>query len=463
MTGIRRPGVSPAPMWAFPEPTTARMDTGLQVLTVHLPGQHVISLRLGLPVPLSMEPRAVEGVASLMAHALDEGTTRYTSQEFADLIERYGIAFGAGVSGRGIVLEMEVIAEHFEAGLDILAQALCEATYPDVEVQRLKRVRISDIQHDYADAAARAAIEFARTYYSDDDRASRPTAGSEKSVAAIEPLDVREHYRRYVTPHGATLVIAGDTSTLAQPAADLVAHYLGVWTTRHDSPDGEAGEVAPEPGERRAADASRLVVVDRPGSAQSHFTLGRPGPSRRTQHGWGTYQVLGFLLGGSPQSRIDAVMREERGYTYGMHAAFRPRRSTGVCSVGGAVRAEATVDALATLIEVLSFSGDDLSAAEVQHAANYVAKTAPGRYSSADGIADELIRLSLDGLGSDFVTDTLATARRVDLQAASVAWDSVRSGPDWTIVVVADADEHADGLRALGGAEMTVVARLDTP
>ncbi|MGB3687060.1 MAG: pitrilysin family protein [Ornithinimicrobium sp.] len=456
MSAHPRPDVAPAPSWSFPFPTADRLDNGLSVLTVNLPGQHVISLRLGLPVSLSVEPRAIEGVASLMAHALDEGTHRHTSQEFADLIERYGIAFGAGVSSRGIVLEMEVIAEHFEAGLDILSQCLQEAAHPDVEVQRLKRARISDIEHNYADAGARAAIEFAATYYDDQDRASRPTGGGQASVAAIDPLDVRHYYRRYVRPDGATLVVSGDTSTLAHPAAQFVAKHLSDWSAEAGD-DGGPVSRAVEPGILRRADAARLVFVDRPLSTQSHLTLGRPGPARRTPHGWGVYEVLGFLLGGSPQSRIDAVMREQRGYTYGMHAAFRPRGETGVCSVGGSVRAEVTAEALGTLIGLLSFTGDDLTEDEVRHAADFVAKTAPGRYSTADAIADELIRLSLDGLDADFVTANLATARGVEVSAVAAAWEDVRAGPDWTIVIVGDATAHTEPLRALGLGDLSVV------
>ncbi|CAN5395305.1 pitrilysin family protein [soil metagenome] len=456
MSALLRPAVPAAAAWEFPTPDSNRLDTGLSVLTVHLPGQHVISVRLALPVPLSVEPRAIEGVASLMVDAFDEGTTRHTSQEFADLIERHGIAFGAGVSGRGIVLEMEVTAEHFAAGLDILAQCLCEAAQPDAEVQRLKRARISDIDHEYADAASRAAIEFARTYYSDDDRASRPTAGSQASVAGIQPEDVREYYRRYVTPESATLVVAGDVSTLDESLVGLVQRRLSDWVGQRAG-TSEGSLYRTDPGTLRRVDASRMVLVDRPGSPQSHLSLGRPGPARHTQHGWGTYQVLGFLLGGFPQSRIDAVMREQRGYTYGMHATFLPRGAAGVCSVAGAVRAQATAEALETLLGLLSVTGDDLMEAEVQHAADFVAKTAPGRYSTAGDIADEVIRLRLDGLDARFVTETLATARSADVASTAAAWDDVRRGPDWTVVIVGDAAAHADAIRALGVGELTVV------
>jgi predicted Zn-dependent peptidase len=143
-------------------------------------------------------------------------------------------------------------------------------------------------------------------------------------------------------------------------------------------------------------------------------------------------------------------MREERGYTYGMRAGFRPLRGTGLCRVSGAVRADATGLALATLREVLDIRGEDLTEAEVRHAADFVAKTAPGRYSTADAIAGELVRLALDGLGAEFVTDTVETARTMTREKAAAAWDGVVAGPEWTTVVVGDAERHLPDVERLG-------------
>jgi len=204
----------------------------------------------------------------------------------------------------------------------------------------------------------------------------------------------------------------------------------------------------------RRDQAATTVLVDRPGSAQSYLYLGRPGPARRTEHGWGAYQVLACLLGSSPQSRIDAVLREERGYTYGMRAGFRPRRRTGVCAVSGAVRADATAPALATLREVLDVRGPELTEREVRQAADFVAKTAPGRYSTADAMASEVVRLALDGLGPDFVTATVETSRTLTREAAAEAWEAVATGPAWTTIVVADADQHRAALEELGPVQL---------
>ncbi len=448
-----RPPVAPASPWAFPSPVTHHLDSGLRLITVDVPGQHVLSVRLGIPAPLAAEPTALEGVATMVTRGLDEGTARYTAQEFAELIERHGIALGAGVGERGIFVEMEVMAHHFVTAIDILAQCLTEAAYPEVEVTRLKRARRSDIEHEYADAGSRASIEFARTYFATSDRASRPAAGTDSSVRAIAATDVREYHRSVMRPRGATIVVAGDLSALAGDVASVLEPGLAPWTSSGDAPAPTAHSTSGV----RDAQASRIVLVDRPGSAQSHLMLGRPGPHRRTPHGWGAYQVLAFLLGGSPSARIDAVLREERGYTYGMRAGFAPRKASGVCSVSGAVRADATAPALEALMAVLALTGSDLTDTEVQHGADFIAKTAPGRYSTADTIASEVIRLAMDGLDADFVTETVAGARSLTREQASDAWDEVRSGPGWTTVVVADAAAHLESVQALGLGEVSVV------
>ncbi|WP_324100521.1 M16 family metallopeptidase [Ornithinimicrobium sp.] len=440
----------PARPWSLPAHGRHPLDGGADLVTLDLPGQHVLSLRVGLPAPLAAEPRELEGVAWMVTRGLDEGTSRYSAQELAEVIESHGIALGAGIGEQGLVIEMEVTAAHFRAAVGLLAHCLTEASYPDAVVARLQRARLSEIDHARADAAARGGMEFARAYFHPEDRASRLAGGEPESVARIGSQDVRGYYASVMQPRNAVLVLAGDLAGLDSDPVGVVGEGLAGWTARPSSvaAASERSEV-PVSG-ARGEDAAATVLVDRPGSAQSFLYLGRPGPTRRTPHGWGAYQVLAFLLGGSPQSRIDAVLREERGYTYGMRAGFRPRRDGGVCHVSGSVRAEATAEALAALREVLDVSGEGLSEQEVRHAADFVAKTAPGRYSTADSVANELVRLALDDLGPEFVTGTVETSRTLTRQAAAAAWDEVAGGPGWTTVVVGDAERHLTALERLG-------------
>lgn len=456
MSVLPRPDVPPARPWTFPVVEDHRLPSGLRVRVLDLPGQHVVAVRLAVPGSLSAEPREIEGIASIMARCLDEGTRQHTSEQMAARIEQEGIALAAGVGERGLVVELEVTGSRLPAALQILAECLAEPAFPEAEVARAVRARLTEIEHELADPAARAGLEFLATYHRDGDRASRPVGGTRESVATITAEQVRALHAATIGPASATLVVAGDLSGMPAAPENLAERAFAGWSGA--GPNGPARAASPEVA-RRAEDASRIVVVDRPSSPQTELYLGRPGPDRRTRHGWGAYQVLAFLLGGSPTSRVDAVLREERGYTYGIRLGFRSRRSGGICVVNGAVRAEATVPALATLHEVLSLTGQELSAPEVEHAADFVAKTAPGRYATADAVADEVVRLALDDLDVSTVSETVAQAASLTQEQAAAAWDEVANGPGWTAVVVGDA-RHAEAaeLGALGLGAVSVVS-----
>src|SRR5690606_38306441 len=117
---------------------------------------------------------------------------------------------------------------------------------------------------------------------------------------------------------------------------------------------------------------------------------------------------------------------------------------------GASVRADATVPALTELLDILRTPGGDLREEEVRSAADFVARTAPGRYLTADAVADEIVSLVSDGLDpAPTVTRTLAELRDLRVEQVAAAWDEVRTGPGWTVIAVGDP-QHTDGLEALG-------------
>ena len=444
---IERPAVSPPEPWSFPQAQRAALANGLGVVSYDIPGQYVISVRLAVPMPLDREPRDREGIGTIMARTLDEGTARHTAEEFAELLERKGIALGAGVSDSGLSVDLDVSKRHLSEALDLLSQAVREPVFPAKEVSRHVRTRLAEIDQERALPGQRAALEFISTYFDADERASRPSAGTKATISAITPQDLVAFHATSVVPTGATVVVAGDLS-----GVDVVSEIeaaLGSWS-------GTAADVAEPREAARAVDAGRIVFLDRPGSVQTEFYVGCPGPDRGVEGGWAPYQVLGFVVGGSPNARIDAVLREDKGFTYGIRSGFRPRRRGGVFLTSGSVRADSTVEALGLLLEILDRAREGFTEDETQAGVDFIGKTAPGRYATADTVADEAASLSLEGLTTEFTTANLRALADVDAAALTEAYGRYVSG-EWTVVVVGDASLYAEGVRGLARGEVTVL------
>jgi predicted Zn-dependent peptidase len=444
-----RPEVVPPQPWAFPEPERHTLDNGISLLTYDIPGQYVISVRTVLPLPLTVEPRELEGIATITARLLDEGTARHTSEEFAELLERKGIALGAGMTDSGLSVDLDVPQRRLGEALDLLQQALGEPVFPEPEVQRHVKTRLAEIEQERAMAPHRAAREFIATFFDSEDRASRPSAGTHETISALTREAIVDFHRRFIGPQGMTVVVAGDLSGV--DVAALAGETLGQWRTEQQ----EVAEPSTAP-PARAADATRIVLVDRPGSVQSELSVGCAGPDRRVEGGWAAYPVLAFVVGGSPNARVDAVLREEKGFTYGIRSGFRPRRRGGLFLTNGSVRADSTVESVGLLLGILDGARDGFNDNEVRSGVDFISKTAPGRFATADAVADEAASLALEGLTTQFTTDNLLAMQSLDNDALVEAYRRWVDG-QWTVVIVGDASLYVDELKNLGRGEVTVV------
>lgn len=447
---IPRPSVSPPGPWAFPHPTSDwTLDNGLRVLAYDVPGQYVVSASLVVPLPLSAEPREVEGVASLMSQLLDEGTSRHDSEEFAALLERHGMAFSAAVNDGALMVDVDVPVRRLTTALGLVTEALAEPAFPEDEVRRLRTARLAEIEQERASAPHRAARELIATLWAPYERASRPTAGAASTVAAVTAGHVRDFHAERVGPQGAGLVIAGALTGLDVHA--VISATMGEWRAPAHTPP--VSSVAPD----LAVDAARVVLVDRPGSVQSEIAIGWRGPDRHVSGGWAPYPVIGFLIGGSPNARIDAVLREEKGYTYGMRTGVRPRRAGGLLLTSGSVRADATVESLQILSDLLDPANVTFSVDELRSGVDFIAGTAPGRFATADSIASEAASLLMDRLPLDFTTSTRAATLALSAEELTTAYAAL-APEQWCVVVVGDAAELADAVRGLGIGQVSVVA-----
>jgi predicted Zn-dependent peptidase len=434
--------------WKFPAASEHTLRNGVRALLYNRPGQHITSTRLLVPSPISVEPRELEGVAMMVARTMDEGTRSHTADEMAELFELSGIAYGASYGARGLTLETEATATRSAQAWALITECLQEPVFPEEEVSRHVRQRLAEIEHEDASPDARAAKEWAAAFYDQASRAARPAGGTAETVSRVRSGDCARFHAQWVRPDQATVVVAGELDE-AQTLRDLDA-TLGSWQAEGVPPqnDSPAAIVADAP--------TRVRFVHRPGAVQTEIYLGSFGPDRRVEGGWAPYPALSFALGGSPAARLDAVLREEKGYTYGFRAAFRPRVVGGTFIVSGSVRSDVTVEATRLTLEILDRARAGFTADETRAATDYIGKTAPARYATADAVADEAVMLQAVGLDTEFVSSylaQLATLTPGDLDAAWAKWaDEPR-----TIVLVGDAEAHADGIRDLGIGEVTIV------
>ncbi|GAB3768249.1 M16 family metallopeptidase [Microlunatus parietis] len=436
---LPQPSIEPPREWLFPTPERHRLDNGLAVAIYRMPGQHVISGHLVIDAPLDTEPRDLEGVATICARTLDEGTRRHGGEEFAEQLETLGAGFGVDVSLAGLQAVLDVPASRLRPALDLFAEAAIEPAFADSDVERHVTLRLAEIDQVYANPAQSASVAFRSGVFAAESRASRMNSGQPDTVAAVTPESVRAFHHDHFRPDRATLVLAGD---FAEDPLPLIIDAFGGWTV------AEPGQPAPEHRLPRPAEP-RAVIIDHPGAVQADLRLGGFGIDR-TDPRWADVTVAGYAVGGAFLSRLNAVLREDRGYTYGVHLAFGPLRRAGSYAVQGAFRTEVAAAALAEGRELLDLAEKPITADEVRDAVAYYTGVSPLRYATADGVADQAGSQVLAGLDDDHLNRNLAELRQVTPESATAGYRSVVDLDRLSLAVAGDAEKLAEPIRALG-------------
>ncbi|MGV9786780.1 M16 family metallopeptidase [Streptomyces sp. NPDC003435] len=449
-----QPQAGQAKPWAFPAPERSTLDNGLTVLRCHRPGQQVVAVEVLLDAPLDAEPAGLDGVATLMARAFSEGTDKDSAEEFAAELERAGATLDAHADHPGVRLSLEVPASRLEKGLTLLADALRAPAFAESEIERLVRNRLDEIPHELASPARRAAKELSKELFPSSARMSRPRQGTEETVEKIDAGAVRAFYDRHVRPATATAVVVGDLDGIDLDA--LLADTLGAWT-------GTPGQARPVP-PVTADDTGRVVIVDRPGAVQTQLLIGRIGSDRHDRV-WPA-QVLGtYCLGGTLTSRLDRVLREEKGYTYGVRSFGQVLRSapdgTGasMLAISGSVDTPNTGPALADLWTVLhTLAAEGLTDAERDVAVQNLVGVAPLKYETAAAVAGTLADQVEQHLPDDFQAELYRTLAATGTVEATAAVVNAFPADRLVTVLVGDAAQIKEPVEALGIGEVKVVS-----
>jgi predicted Zn-dependent peptidase len=448
-----QPQAGTARPWAFPAPERGTLDNGLTVLRCHRPGQQVVAIEINLEAPLEAEPAGLDGVATIMARAFSEGTDKLAAEEFAAELERCGATLDAHADHPGVRVSLEVPVSRLPKALGLLADALRAPAFADSEIERLVRNRLDEIPHETANPGRRAAKELSKQLFPATARMSRPRQGSEETVAAIDAAAVRAFYDRHVRPATATAVIVGDLAGIDLDT--LLADTLGAWT-------GNTAEPRPVP-PVTADDTGRVFIVDRPGAVQTQILIGRVGADKHDRV-WPA-QVLGtYCLGGTLTSRLDRVLREEKGYTYGVRAFGQVLRSapdgTGVAmlAISGSVDTPNTGPALDDLWKVLrTLAAEGLTDAERDVAVQNLVGVAPLKFETAAAVAGTLADQVEQHLPDDFQAELYRRLAATGTVEATAAVVSAFPTDRLVTVLVGDAAQIEEPVRALGIGEVTVV------
>ncbi|MEU2245525.1 insulinase family protein [Streptomyces sp. NPDC019224] len=453
-----RPAPGRARPWEFPVPVRETLTEGVRVLRCHRPGRQLITVEIFLALPLHLEQAYVDGLATVLTRSLVEGVGHLDAQAFADRLERCGASFEAYADSPGIRAVLSVPARHLVGLLPLIGRALLEPALSDEGIQHVVRLRLDEIRYENASPARRAGMALYRHLFAAEDRISRPRQGTHESVGAIGPALVRDFHRHVMTRAAMTVILVGD---LQQAHLDRsIREAFGDWPASADA------AVLPAV---TASGHGRTVLLDRPGAPQTYVMAGAIAAGRRDVS-WAAQEIGIYCLGGTLTSRLNLILREQKGVSYGMRAFAQPLvnpvngASGSLAAINGAVATDATAETLSDIRTILDdVATRGLTPEERDFAVRVATETAPIALQTSAAVATTLVQQVEQGLPDDAQARLYQELARVTTAEASAAAVRAYPGEGLVTVLVGDAARIHPAVNSLGPGEVTVVPAKPAP
>ncbi|MFC0532251.1 M16 family metallopeptidase [Phytohabitans kaempferiae] len=433
-----RPGPGAARPYRFP--AVVRHDG---VVAAHLPGQALAVAILLLDAGAGRESSGREGLATVVAKALEEGTTKRDSAAYALALESLGAELFTSVDWDAFRVGVQAPVDRLPDAVALLAEAARTPRLDPADVARVRDDEATALRMDWADPGPRAEAALRADLFGRDLRHGRPLHGDPDSVAAVTADDVVDYHRTWFGQPG-TLLVAGDLTSVDLDALGAVA-FAGAGAPV----PGPGGPLPFEPRTGR-----RVVLVDRPGSVQSTLRLGHVAP-HRAHPDYVSMTLAATVLGGAFTSRLNHLIREVRGYTYGIRGEFGQSRRFGRLLVSAGVQTAVTVPALVdTVGEISRMAAEGVTEPELAVARSWRAGQLSVELQTPGAIAGALATLVVHGLPDDYHAKLRGELLAADVAQVSEATARHLHPAGLTLVVEGDAAVIRDELVASGLGEV---------
>lgn len=384
------PRAGPPIVPRLPQPATFRLANGLTVYHLEQNDVPLVHARLVVNGGLGVNPGDAPGVADFTVASLEDGTASRNALAIADAFAQLGADYSASTARDASVLDVNALVAQFPAALALVADLVRNPAFPADEIERARRSRLAAIVAAREDPAALADAAFRRALYGPAFGYGQTTLGTEASLKRIDAAMLRGYWQRWFRPDNAALVIVGaiDRGT----ARTLAEREFGGWSGTADALPAPVSTLPAK------ATAARLVQVERAGVNQTELRVGRVAASRASPD-YFAMLLANEILGGGFTSRLNANLREEKGYAYGAFSRFDFGRMPAPFVAATAVRADATAPAVKEIDrELARMRGTAPSRGEFVKARDGVVRSLPSAFETNGGIAGAFANLFVYGL-----------------------------------------------------------------
>jgi zinc protease len=450
------PSLGAPPMLRAPMVQRETLADGLRVFAIEDREQPLVQFELRLKGGLLLDDPMRIGAANLLAETMTQGTQKKTPEELEQAIDLLGATIDVGADREGISIGGQSLARNFPATMALVEEILLEPRWDATEFDLARQRVQNQIRERQANPTALAADAFSRLVYGDHILGRHPL-GDIASVDALTIPDLQAYYKRAFVPSVAAFHVAGaaNLDDIRTALKGIVSRWRNAAEAFRET--GGAGDVTFPAAPIWSEDRAGLYFLDVPGSAQSVVTIGKL-TLKQTDPEFYPATVMNFRLGGGGfASDLTQLLREQKGYTYGIGSGFFGSDLPGPFRIASSVRSNVTLESLQLVKTTMERHGPDFADDDLDATKSFLLKNNAMAFETLGDKIGILRDMSQFGFPADYVLQREAIVREMTIDRVRELAARYLDPRSMVWLVVGDAATQRDRLTALGlGAPVTV-------
>lgn len=363
----------------------------------------MIAMAVSFPSGSAYDPRGKDGLASLAASLLDEGSGNFNSKAYHEALADRAIQLSVSPGTDDMVVSLVTLKENAAEAFRLLGMALSKPHFANDDIARVRAQMIAGIQQGEEDPSTVGGKAFAKLYFGNHPYA-HPSNGTPQTLSAIGQRDLHAFARTHWVRGGLKIAVAGDVTP---------AQLTQLLNTAFGALPAHTPPATPWPGK---VGSPGVHVIQMP-VPQPTVIFALPGLMRSDKDFLAGYVANYILGGGGFSSRLTDAVRTKRGLTYDISTSLSVYRRAGLFEGEVATRADAVKQTIDVTRQTLKdFAATGPTDKEMADAKTYLTGSYPLAFQSNAGIAGQLSSFQRIGLPIDYVTrrNALISAVTID-------------------------------------------------
>ena len=364
------------------------LDNGVEVYAVNAGTQEVLSLELMFSAGNWFEQQ--NNIAAATNYLIKNGTKNKTAFQLNEHFDYYGSHLSRGCYNETANIVLHCIDRHFATHLPVIAEMITDAIYPQHELDIYKqnmqqRLTVNLKKCDFVAGRLIDEYVFGKNH-------PYGVYSNKEDYDALQQEQLQAYYKKYYTEGKCIIFAAG---LLPDNFEQDLNKTIGQLPLNQKEIPAILHPLTP------AAEKKYRIAND-PNGVQGAIRLAQPFPNRHHPD-FQPIQVLNTLFGGFFGSRLMSNIREDKGYTYGIHSYLLNHISTTawmISTEAGRDVSEATITEIYN--EMKDLREELVDDEELQLVKNYLIGTILGDLDGPFHIIGRWKNLILNGLDEQY-------------------------------------------------------------